>query len=188
MNKKEVNETSQEKKKVPEKTAIVPARTHRAIRSKKSVPATDVLATFDDLLDDFNRRFRASIWAPWEWEPLAPFAAEFPVREAVADLEDAGDKYVVRAEVPGIPKDKIEVNVTKDEIEISAEAGTEKEEKKKGYVFRERGYSSFYKSITFPEEVIPEKAESAVRDGVLEVNVPKKTPTPEPKKHRVNVK
>jgi HSP20 family molecular chaperone IbpA len=48
-------------------------------------------------------------------------------------------------------------------------------------------YSSFYKRIVFPEEVIPEKAESSVKDGVLEVDVPKKTPTPEPKKHKVAV-
>jgi HSP20 family molecular chaperone IbpA len=49
-------------------------------------------------------------------------------------------------------------------------------------------YSSFYKRSVFPEEVIPEKAESSVKDGVLEVDVPKKTPMPEPKKHKVAVK
>jgi HSP20 family protein len=179
---------SVEKKKAPEKTGIVPAKAHKAIRPRKHVPATHVLATFDDLLDDFNRRFRESILAPWEWQPLEPYVAEFPVREAFADLMDARDKFVVHAEVPGIPKDKIDVVVTKNDVEISAEAGTEKEERKKGYVFRERGYSSFYKRIVFPEEVVPEKAESNVKDGVLEVAVPKKKPTPEPKKHKVAVK
>ena len=179
---------SKENKKASEKTEIAPAKAQKAIKPKKHVPATRVLATFDDLLDDFNRRFRESIWTPWDWEPLEAYAAEFPAREAFADLMDAGDKFVVRAEVPGIPKDKIDVTVTKDDVEISGEAGTEKEEKKKGYVFRERGYSSFYKKIAFPEEVVPEKAESTVKDGVLEVDVPKKTPTPEPKKHKVAVK
>jgi HSP20 family protein len=179
---------SQENKKAPKKTEIVPAKAKKAIRPRKHVPATHVLATFDDLLDDFNKRFRESILTPWEWEPIESYIAEFPAREAFADLVDAGDKFVVHAEVPGIPKDKIDVTVTKNEIEISAEAGTEKEEKKKGYVFRERGYSSFYKRIVFPEEVVPEKAESTVKDGVLEVDVPKKTPTPEPKKHKVAVK
>ena len=179
---------SKENKKVSEKTAIVPAKAERTLRSRKHVPATHVLATFDDLLDDFNRRFRERIWEPWGWEPLVPYVGEFPVREAVSDLVDAGDKFIVHAEVPGIPKNKIDVNVTKTEIEISAEAGTEREEKKKGYVFRERGYSSFYKSIAFPEDVVPEKAESTMKDGVLEVCVPKKTPTQEPKKHKVTVK
>ena len=180
--------TSQEKKKTPEKTEMVPAKAPKAISPKKHVPATHVLATFDNLLDDFNRRFRESILTPWEWEPIEPYVIQFPAREAFADLVDVGHKFVVHAEVPGIPKDKINVAVTKDDVEISAEAGTEKEEKNKGYVFRERGYSSFYKKIVFPEEVVPEKAESTVKDGVLEVNVPKKTPTAEPKKHKVAVK
>jgi HSP20 family molecular chaperone IbpA len=179
---------SHKSKKAPEKTEIVPVKTQRATRPKRHVPATHVLATFDDLLDDFNRRFRESIWGPWEYEPIEPYVTELPAREAFADLMDAGDKFVVHAEVPGIPKNKINVAVTKDDVEISAEAGTEKEEKKKGYVFRERGYSSFYKRIVFPEEVVPEKAESNLKDGVLEVDLPKKTPTPEPKKHKVTVK
>jgi HSP20 family protein len=179
---------SHESKKASEKNAIVPIRTQKAMRPKRHVPTTHVLATFDDLLNDFNRRFRESIWAPWELEPMEPYMAEFPVREAFADLEDAGKKFVVRAEVPGISKDKIDVNVTKNDIEISAETGTEKEEKKKGYVFRERGHSSFYRRIVFPEEVVPQKAESTMKDGVLEVDVPKKTPTPELKKHKITVK
>ncbi len=185
---KEVMKTSPENRKTARKTEMIPVKAQRAIKSKKHVPATRVLATFDDLLGDFNRRFRESIWEPWEWEPLEPYVAEFPVREAFADLVDAGDKFVVHAEVPGIPKDKIDVTVTKDDVEISARAGIEKEEKKKGYVFRERGYSSFYKRIVFPEEVVPEKAESTVKDGVLELDIPKKTPTSEPKKHKVAVK
>lgn len=179
---------SRENKKVPGKAEIVRAKGQRAIRPRKHLPATHVLATFDDLLNDFNRRFRESIWAPWEGEPMEPYITEFPAREAFADLVDTGNKFVVHAEVPGIPKDKINVTVTKDDVEISAEAGTEKEEKKKGYVFRERGYSSFYKRIVFPEEVVPEKAESTVKDGVLHLDVPKKTPTAEPKKHKVAVK
>lgn len=179
---------SKENKKVSNKSEIVTAKSPKAIRQKKNVPATRVLSTFDNLLDDFDRRFRESIWTPWEWEPIEPFVSELPIREAFADLEDTGDKFVVHAEVPGIPKDKISVTVTEDDIEISGEADTEKEEKKKGYVFRERGYASFYKRIAFPENVIPERAESSMKDGLLQVDIPKKMPTPELKKHKVTVK
>jgi HSP20 family protein len=179
---------SRKNKKASEGTEIAPVRTQRAIMPRKHVPTTHVLSTFNDLLDDFNRRFRESMWAPWEWEPIEPYVTEFSAREAFADLVDAGNKFVLHAEVPGVPKDKINVTVTKDDVEISAEAGMEKEEKKKGYVLRERGYSSFYKRIVFPEEVVPEKAESTLKDGLLQVEVPKKTPTPKPKKHKVAVK
>lgn len=175
---------SKEKKKGIEK---VPAKVGKAISPRRHVPATHVLATFDDMLEDFRRRFQESIWTPWEWA-IEPYAVEFPIRAAYSDLIDEGNRFLVRAEVPGIPKDKIDVTVTKDGIEISGEAGTKKEEKGKNYVVRERGYSSIYKNLAFPEEVIPEKAECKIKDGILEVSIPKKTPTPKVKKHKVEVK
>jgi HSP20 family protein len=118
---------------------------------------------------------------------LGPFEIE-PVREAYSDLIDAGSKYLVHAEVPGIPKNKIDITVTKDNIEISAETEVAKEEKEKNFVVRKRGYSTIYKRLSFPEEVIPDKVEAALKDGLLEVSVPKKTPTPEPQKHKVELK
>ena len=64
----------------------------------------------------------------------------------------------------------------------------ENEDKQKNFVVRERVYSHVYKQLSFPEEVIPEKAESIFKDGLLEVCVPKKTIAPAPKKHKVQVK
>ncbi len=62
------------------------------------------------------------------------------------------------------------------------------QDKEKNFVVRERVYSHIYKQLAFPEEVIPEKAESTFRDGLLEVSIPKKTIAPAPKKHKVIVK
>jgi len=165
----------------------VPVKAERAVSPRRHVPATHVLATFDDMLEDFSKRFRESIWTPWEWA-IEPYTVELPMRAAYSDLIDEGNKFLVRAEVPGIPRDKIDVTVTKNGIEISGETGVETEEKEKNFVVRERNYSSIYKNLTFPEEVIPDKAECKVKDGVLEVIVPKKTPTPEAKKHKIQVK
>ena len=139
------------------------------------------------MLEDFRDRFRESILAPQQWA-IEPYTVEFPIRETCSDLIDEGNKFLVRAEVPGIPRDKIDVTVTKDGIEISGETGAEKEEKEKNFVVRERSYSSIYKNLAFPEEVIPDKAECKVKDGVLEVSIPKKTPTTEAKKHKIEVK
>ena len=186
---------SKEEKRVVEKTANVPAKAvkvpavgaERAIRPRKHVPTTHVLATFDDMLEDFRRSFRESIWSPWELT-IEPYTLVLPVRETYSDLVDEGNRFLVRAEAPGIPRDKIDVTVTKDGIEISGETGAEKEDKEKNFVVRERSYSSIYKSLTFPEEVIPEKAECTLKDGILEVSVPKKMPTPAAKKHKIQVK
>ena len=173
--------------KVPAKVGKVPVKTGKAISPMKEVPATHVIATFDDSLDDFRRKFLENLWMPLAWT-VKPYAVELPIRETYSDLIDEGNKFLVRAEVPGIPREKIDVTVTKDGIEISGETGAEKEEKEKNFVVRERSYSSVYKSLLFPEEVIPDKAECNVKDGLLEVSIPKKTPTPEVKKHKVEVK
>jgi HSP20 family protein len=151
----------------------------------KQVPAVHVLTTFDDLMDNFRKNFIESIAFPFEWISVEPVV---PVREATVDLVDEGNKFVVHAELPGVAKDKIDVSLTNDGIEISAETDVEREDKEKNFVVRERVYSHVYKQLSFPEEVIPEKAESVFRDGLLEVSIPKKTIAPAPKKHKVIVK
>jgi HSP20 family protein len=151
----------------------------------KHIPAVHVLTTFDDLVEDFRRNFIESVAFPFDWISLEPAV---PVREATVDLVDEGNRFVVHAELPGVAKDKIDVALTSDGIEISAETDVEKEDKGKNFVVRERVYSHVYKQLSFPEEVIPEKAESSFKDGLLEVCVPKKTIAPAPKKHKVEVK
>ena len=157
----------------------------------KQVPAVHVITTFDDLMDNFRRNFiesiafPQSIAFPWDWIRAEPVV---PVREATVDLVDEGKMFVVHAELPGVAKDKIDVALTNDGIEISAETDVETEDKKKTFVVRERLYSHVYKQLSFPEEVIPEKAESTFKNGLLEVSVPKKTVAPAPKKHKVEVK
>jgi HSP20 family protein len=154
----------------------------------KHVPAVHVLTTFEDLVEDFRNSFIESIAFPWNWVSLEPVVPAIPVREATVDLVDEGNKFIVHAEMPGVAKDKIDVTLTKDGIEISAETDVEKQNSEKNFVVRERVYSHIYKQLLFPEEVIPEKAESTFKDGLLEVYVPKKTIAPTPKKHKVAVK
>ena len=185
---------SKEEKKTPEKAIVkapakikpikpVPAKHLPAKRiPAKHVPAQHVLATFDDLMEDFRSNFIENIGSPWEWVTAE---SDYPIREATADLVDAGSKFVVHAELPGVPKDKIEILLTKDAIEISAETDIEMEEMEQNFVVRERAYTQVYKQLAFPEEVIPEQAVSTLKDGLLEVNIPKKKPSPAPKKHKL---
>jgi HSP20 family protein len=190
----EVKKMSKEEKekKAPVKAiakAEVPVKLVKRVPAKhvpaKQVPAIHVLTTFDDLIDNFRRNFIESIAFPYEWVSLEPVV---PVREATVDLVDEGKRFVVHAELPGVAKDKIDVALTKDGIEISAETDVQTEDKGKNFVVRERVYSHVYKQLAFPEAVIPEKAESTFRDGLLEVVIPKKTVALAPKKHKVAVK
>jgi len=151
---------------------------------------SDIFQAFDEMWEGFRRDFLRP-WRPWRfwgrpWGRVRP--TTIMPREACTDLIDAGKEYQVCAEVPGIPKDKLDITITKDGIEISGKAEVERREEEKGYVVRERGYSEIYKRIAFPEETIPEKAEATLKDGLLEIKVPKRTPTPEVKKHKVEIK
>ena len=172
----------------PVKTALAKHVSAKAPAKRipaKQVPAVHILTTFDDLMEDFRKNFIESMAFPFEWISVEPIA---PVREATVDLVDEGNKFVIHAEMPGVAKDNIDVGLTKDGIEISAETDVETEDTEKNFVVRERVYSHIYKQLSFPEEVIPEQAESTFRDGLLEVSIPKKTIAPIPKKHKVTVK
>jgi len=172
----------------PVKTVLAkhaPAKAPAKRIAAKQVPAVHVLTTFDDLMNDFRKNFIESIAFPFEWISVEPVV---PVREATVDLVDEGNRFVVHAEMPGVAKDNIDVALTQDGIEISAETDVETEDTEKNFVVRERVYSHIYKQLSFPEEVIPEQAESTFRNGLLEVSIPKKTIAPAPKKHKVTVK
>ncbi len=134
----------------------------------------------DRYFDDFARRFE-SAFAPFPGAWFAPrrriLDEPSQVRYPSADLIDSGREYRVLAEVPGVPKENLDITVTDREIRIEGEAKTDIKEEKEGFVRRERGYSRVSRSLTFPEEVVADKAEASLTNGVLEVRVPKKTPT-----------
>jgi HSP20 family protein len=92
------------------------------------------------------------------------------------DLADNGKEYVVTAELPGITKEDLNVEVTENSIEISSEKKTEENEEEEGYVRRERRYSNFYRSIPLPDSVIPGKADAELKEGILTVKLPKAKP------------
>ena len=151
---------------------------------------SDLSTAFEDPFDDFKGIFRRDPFSnlrTWRRSAVEPFLFPFPFREAYADIVDEGNAFKVSAEVPGIPKEKIDITVSKDSIEISGEAKVEHEDQKKDFVHRERRYSRIYKRLTFPEEVLPEKAVATVKEGILTVDIPKKSPTKEPNKHKVKV-
>ena len=129
---------------------------------------------FDEMIERFAK-------PPW----LQRFAAALnePPIESFID----NDKLVVRAELPGVSKENIDLEVTSDGIEIRAKADRSREEKEKDYYFRERTYQAYERALSFPEEVKADLASATLKDGVLEVRIPKKQPTPESKPVKVPV-
>ena len=97
------------------------------------------------------------------------------------DLEDRGKDFLLTAELPGFKKEDIDLEITRDGVEIKAATGWKQDVERKSYVHKERGSRSVYRSIRLPEEVKTELAEATLKDGVLEVVLPKKAPKPKKK-------
>jgi HSP20 family protein len=81
-------------------------------------------------------------------------------------------QLVLRADLPGLTKDDIDVNITEDEIVLKGERRQESEENEEGYYRSERSYGSFYRSIPLPEGINPDEANASFRNGVLEITMP----------------
>jgi HSP20 family protein len=111
-----------------------------------------------------------------------------PVRYAPLDFLDEGDHYNIHAELPGVTKENVDVQINRDGMTIRAKKETEKEDKKKNYLHRERVYSAFERAVSFPEEVDPAKAEGKMNNGILELKIPKKEPRPEAKSRKLELK
>ncbi len=85
---------------------------------------------------------------------------------------ERGGSFIVRADLPGIKRDDVSVEVRDDELCIAGERREAREEREEGFYRTERQYGRFYRSVPLPEGVDPEKAEATFRDGVLEVKMP----------------
>ena len=109
-------------------------------------------------------------------------------KQPLMDIKDTGKELVIEAELPGIPKENIDIKLTENSIEICGEVKSEEKEEKEGYYRQERSYSTCYRNIPLPSEVIPNKADAKLEDGVLHIKLPKKKPTTKEKAHKVNVK
>ena len=120
---------------------------------------------FDDLFNDFAKGY----WV----RPLAmPEEAELKMKIEVKENDKA---YTVRAEIPGVRKEDIQIDVSGNQVSIRAEAKKEKEEKQGDKVLHsERSYGMVSRSFTLPADVDAQGAKAEYKDGVLDLALPKK--------------
>jgi len=89
------------------------------------------------------------------------------------DIYDNEDTIVVKAELPGVDKDDIVVDVKDRVLTLKGERSSENEVKEDNYYRRERTFGSFERRFTLPDNVDPEKITADYKNGVLEVGIPK---------------
>jgi HSP20 family protein len=96
------------------------------------------------------------------------------------DLVETDEHFVLKADLPGLTEDDVNIEVEDNVLTVSGERKAEHEDKREGYVRVERSYGSFRRSLTLPEGVDPESVSASFDKGVLEVRIPK----PEERKPR----
>lgn len=96
----------------------------------------------------------------------------------VVDIYENEDTLVVKAELPGVDKKDIKVDVKDGVLTLSGERSHEKEVKEEDYYRKERAFGRFHRSFNVPAETDPDKIKAEFKDGVLKVEIPK----PEEKK------
>ncbi len=94
-------------------------------------------------------------------------------RQPFIDLIEKDNEIIATAEMPGLEKQDIKINLTEDRLEISAETKREEEKKEKGYVYKERRSGSYYRAISLPSPVDSDNAKASYKNGVLEIKMPK---------------
>jgi HSP20 family protein len=162
---------------------LIPTRVDdRGRHEQRSMRLNDVFDNFRREIEGatnpwssmLDRRFPTGMLRPDAMEEEGTIS-----RTPLVDMVDRGDRYNLRLEVPGIDKDNIQLNATEDAIEISGEQSEEESNEDKGhnYIYNERSYKSFYRSIPIPEEILPSKITAKMNNGILQIEIPKKDPS-----------
>lgn len=97
-----------------------------------------------------------------------------PTAEPAIDMFEREGNIVVKAEMPGIPPEKIDITVADGELRISGERSEEKEVKEQDYYRAERQYGRIFRAIALPEGCDTENVSATAKDGVVEVVIPRK--------------
>lgn len=121
-------------------------------------------AEMDRLMDSFfgggrMPRARLSTGAAGTWYPSI-------------EVRERGNELVVCAELPGLRKEDVNIEVDEDQLVISGERREESESKEEGWYHSERSYGSFCRTVPLPEGAQTDNVQAKLRDGVLEVTVP----------------
>ncbi len=151
-------------------TSVVPVK-----RGNGKLRQGEPLGLLDEFETEMDRLWR---W-PWSFLPgawLRP--SRRAAREALTfaprmDVYEKDNAIVVKAELPGLKKEDVQVQIEDEDLVIRGESKAESDVKEENYFRSERSFGSFYRRMPLPSGVTPEQIQATLNDGVLEVHIPK---------------
>ncbi len=138
-----------------------------AIDVRRTAPLT---RSMEEFFEDFPPRRWMETFEPfgWKWPMGIDFDRSFRV-----DILDREKELIVRAELPGVEKDDVEVTISGDRLMIEAKREFEEEEQKETFYRHELGYGELMRTVALPVEIDGEHMEAELKDGILSVILPK---------------
>ena len=89
------------------------------------------------------------------------------------DMYQTDDEIIVRAALPGIKADQVQINVTGEMLTLKGDVKHEEDKKEKAWHIREQRWGSFERSVVLPTDVVADKARADFEDGILTITLPK---------------
>jgi HSP20 family protein len=123
-----------------------------------------------DSLNQMDELFRGLVLRPMRFALDVPDQAQMKI-----DVSRTDDTYKVKAEMPGVPRENINVSIEGHDVTITGETRSEHEEKQGEEIIRsERHFGRISRSFTLPHEIDEDKAKASYENGILELTLPKK--------------
>ena len=129
----------------------------------------DPIGEMVSLRSAMDRLFEDSFVSPMSWRTISGGGAVTPP----VDVHETPDEVVVTAALPGMKADDVEITITGQNLAIRGEFKAEEEIDRDQYLYRERRFGSFSRSIQFPVRVQGDRADAKFNDGVLTLRIPK---------------
>jgi HSP20 family protein len=107
----------------------------------------------------------------WGARPFSP-ESNLSVWAPEVDVFQKNNELTIKADLPGLKREDVQVDITDSEVTIQGERRHEREEEREGFYRSERGYGSFCRVIPLPEGTISDQAKATFKDGVLEITMP----------------
>src|SRR5262245_12287401 len=134
------------------------------------------LAPFGNDLSNFVQEIENAMktWSTNPWMPS--LFSNNGIRLPLCQIVDKGNRYELKAEIPGMGKENVKIHAQSYSVELNAEKKKITEGKNEGSIYTERSENSFYRQIQLPDEIVPVKVKTKVSKGILFVDLPKKNP------------
>ncbi len=137
-------------------------------------PFTELRRAVDSLFDErFFAPYRLLTFGPAETTPI--------------DMYHTENDVVIKATLPGVKPDEVDVSLTGDTLTIRGKTKAEERIERKDYFYREHRYGAFYRSVTLPMGLKTDKAEAKFEDGILTLTIPK-SEVAKPKQIKIKAK